>query len=91
MGDGRPSDANPFDLGSSELEAVRGAVFPPAPHPPPQIPDHEILRRVGIGAYGEVWLARNATGSYRAVKVVHRSSFDSDRPYQREFGGIKKF
>jgi tetratricopeptide (TPR) repeat protein len=38
-----------------------------------------------------VWLARNALGSYRAVKVVHRKSFDHDRPYEREFEGLKKF
>jgi hypothetical protein len=27
----------------------------------------------------------------RAVKVVYRGSFDHDRPYEREFEGIKKF
>ena len=27
---------------------------------PPTIPDHELVRRIGQGAYGEVWLARNA-------------------------------
>jgi len=27
--------------------------------PPPAIPDHELLRRIGGGSYGEVWLARN--------------------------------
>jgi len=59
--------------------------------PPPLVPDHELLRRVGRGAYGEVWLARNLTGAYRAVKVVHRSSFDRDRPFDREFEGIRHF
>src|SRR5437660_6106165 len=58
---------------------------------PPQIPDHELLRRVGEGAYGEVWLARNVMGTYRAVKIVYRRSFSDDRPYEREFAGIKKF
>src|SRR5438309_1226619 len=58
---------------------------------PPQIPDHELLRRVGEGAYGEVWLARNVMGTYRAVKIVYRCSFSDDRPYEREFAGIKKF
>ena len=28
----------------------------------PQIPDHELLRRIGRGSYGEVWLARNVMG-----------------------------
>src|ERR1051326_8056640 len=57
----------------------------------PQIPDHELFRRVGEGAYGEVWLARNVMGTYRAVKVVYRRSFSDDRPYEREFAGIKRF
>jgi serine/threonine protein kinase/WD40 repeat protein len=53
--------------------------------------DHELLERVGIGAYGEVWLARSALGTLRAVKVVYRSRFEDDRPYQREFQGILKY
>ncbi len=59
-------------------------------HPPP-IPDHELLRRIGRGSYGEVWLARSVTGAYRAVKIVYRKSFDHDRPFDREFAGILKF
>ncbi|MBI4325960.1 MAG: hypothetical protein HY674_11930 [Chloroflexi bacterium] len=58
---------------------------------PPPIPDHELLRLIGLGSYGEVWLARNALGSLRAVKVVHRQSFDHDKPYEREFNGLKNF
>jgi WD40 repeat protein len=46
---------------------------------------------IGHGSYGEVWLARNVMGTYRAVKVVRRSTFDDDRPYKREFDGIRKF
>jgi WD40 repeat protein len=48
------------------------------------------LRTIGSGAYGEVWLARNVLGALRAVKVVYRASFDSDRPYHREFDGIQR-
>src|ERR1051325_3872515 len=58
----------------------------------PAIPDYELLERIGAGPYGEVWLARNvATGFRRAVKVVNRSSFEDERPFDREFEGIKKF
>lgn len=57
----------------------------------PAIPDHELLRRIGQGSYGEVWLARNVLGDYRAVKVVYRRTFESERPFNREFEGIKRF
>jgi WD40 repeat protein len=55
------------------------------------IPDHQLERRIGQGGYGEIWLARNAIGTYRAVKVVYRSRFDNAKPYEREFNGLKAF
>jgi serine/threonine protein kinase len=58
----------------------------------PSVPDYELLRRIGGGAYGEVWLARSkATGVLRAAKIVWRHTFEDDRPFQREFEGIQKF
>src|SRR5437763_8117258 len=59
--------------------------------PPPSVPDHELLRRIGGGSYGEVWLARNKLGTPRAIKIVYRSTFDDIRPFLREFKGIQKF
>src|SRR5262245_60484214 len=59
--------------------------------PPPCVPDHELLSRIGSGSYGEVWLARNVIGTYRAVKIVYRKNFTHDRPFEREFDGIKRF
>ena len=58
---------------------------------PPQIPDHELLRCIGSGSYGEVWLARNVMGTYRAVKVIYRATFSDDRPYEREYHGMQRF
>jgi CHASE2 domain-containing sensor protein len=55
------------------------------------IPDHELLRRIGSGSYGEVWLARNVTGALRAVKLVQRSAFADARQFEREFEGVRKF
>ena len=68
-------------MDATELNEVR----------PPQIADHELLRCIGSGSYGEVWLAKNVVGTFRAIKIVHRKSFREERPYEREFGGIKKF
>jgi hypothetical protein len=37
---------------------------------PVRIPDYELVRRIGGGSYGEVWLARSNLGDHRALKVV---------------------
>src|SRR5262245_30328771 len=59
--------------------------------PLPPVPNHETIVRIGRGSYGEVWLARSVTGALRAVKVVWRAHFASERPYEREFNGIVQF
>jgi serine/threonine protein kinase/WD40 repeat protein len=57
----------------------------------PAIPDHALLRTIGRGAYGEVWLARNVMGTLRAVKIIWRRQFDSARPFERELAGIQRY
>ncbi|MBR2125846.1 MAG: SUMF1/EgtB/PvdO family nonheme iron enzyme [Akkermansia sp.] len=57
----------------------------------PAIPDLEMQRIIGRGAYGEVWLARAVTGAYRAVKVVWREDFDDERTFAREFEGVLNY
>ena len=57
----------------------------------PDIPDFELLRCIGRGAYGEVWLARNILGTYRAVKIVERKAFRDEEAFEREFSGLQRF
>jgi serine/threonine protein kinase/Flp pilus assembly protein TadD len=63
----------------------------PASTERPHVPDHELLRLIGQGSYGEVWLARSLLGTLRAVKIVRRTAFEDDTPFRREFHGIQKF
>ncbi|HEY4416735.1 MAG TPA: protein kinase [Verrucomicrobiae bacterium] len=50
-----------------------------------------MVRRIGFGSYGEIWLAINSMGVYRAVKIVYRDSFSDQKPFERELSGIRKF
>jgi hypothetical protein len=50
-----------------------------------------MLRCIGRGSYGEVWLARCALGLFRAVKVVRLQAFGDRHPFEREFAGILRF
>jgi len=63
---------------------------PAAAGPPPVVPDHKLIRLIGSGSGGHVWLAKNALGTCRAVKIV------PERQSRRsvsgsEFEGILKF
>ena len=80
-----PSIKTPWGSATPPTGAIAGDV------PPVPIPDHTLIRRIGKGSYGEVWLARNALGVYRAVKIIDRRAFDDDRPFEREFAGMQRF
>ena len=58
---------------------------------PPSTPDFELLRPIGRGSYGDVWLARGVTGIFRAIKIVWRERFPDAEPFEREFRGLKEF
>jgi serine/threonine protein kinase len=81
------------DEGASSKPERRSAVSSPGAASDRADPPYacQILRSIGRGAYGEVFLARDAAGAYRAVKVISRESFDHDRPFEREYEGIRKF
>ncbi len=77
-----PENLPPAPVSGSSSDAVPGGVV---------VPDHQLIRRVGKGGYGEVWLARNMMGTYRGVKLIYRSNFDNDRPFERELAGIERY
>src|SRR5438309_5879694 len=58
---------------------------------PPSVPDHTLVRCIGEGAYGQVWLASDIIGTFHAVKFVYRSAFVNAAPFDREFRGIQRF
>ena len=59
----------------------------------PVAPDYEIFDPpFGEGAYGKVWVVRNAVGQWQALKAIYLSKFDNDTvPFDREFDGITRF
>jgi len=65
--------------------------MPVATAPPPVVAEHQLLRLIDSGSGGDVWLAQNALGTYRAVKFVFRKSFPWAKPYEDEFQGLLKF
>lgn len=65
------------------------AAVPAGATPFPIIPDHELIRLIGSGSSGQVWLARDVDGQYRAVKIVYERNFRHRRPFEREFKGIQ--
>jgi WD40 repeat protein len=80
----------PGSVKETSVPEGNGQVASQPPAPPP-IPDHRLLRLIGRGSYGEVWLARNVMNTPRAVKVVYRSVFEHDRPFDREFAGLQRY
>ena len=80
------------DASGSPTKTGRGSVIPTVSEDGrPRIPDFELVRQIGAGSYGDVWLARGLTGAYRAVKIVWRDRFSTAEPFEREFRGLTEF
>ena len=61
------------------------------PHAVPYVPDFDLIRPVGSGGFGEVWLATNrTTGRLCAVKVIPLQSSGNADPAAREIGSLTR-
>lgn len=59
----------------------------------PDTPDYELFDPpFGEGAYGKVWIVKNAIGQWQALKVIYLANFDNNTdPFDREFNGISRY
>ena len=83
----QPSAASAAAAGN-RVEEDRTLVTPQNPF---TIPNYSLIRRIGKGAYGEVWIAKNAVGLLHAVKIIHRHAFEMPEPFEREFRGVQSY
>ena len=67
------------------------AVSPEGAASQPVVAEHDLIRLIGVGSGGEVWLAKNVLGTYRAVKIICSKSFERQKPFEDEFQGVLKF
>ena len=56
----------------------------------PRINDYQLIRVIGHGSFGEVWIALDATGTPCALKVIYKGDSE-DKLFWKEFDGVKNY
>jgi serine/threonine protein kinase/WD40 repeat protein len=87
------AESQPGEDAAREFQAEDAAVNAALEANRPDAPDYEIFDPpFGQGAYGKVWLTRNAVGQWQALKAVYLANFGPHtRAYEREFKGIMRY
>lgn len=73
------------------MDTVTAAKTDGRPCGSPSVPGHTLLSKIGEGAYGDVYLARHASGAFRAVKIVYRDRVSDADAFEREYRGVSAF
>ncbi len=58
--------------------------------PPPKIKDYQLIKLIGEGSFGQVWLALDATDSPCALKIIYKEKSKKDL-FWKEFEGVKNY
>jgi serine/threonine protein kinase len=57
----------------------------------PEVPDFDLIRPIGSGGFGQVWLATNrTTGILRAIKLISLQTSGQSNPAAREISSITR-
>ncbi len=55
------------------------------------IPDYDLIKLIGEGGFGQIWMARDALGLYRAIKIIRYDDSKSPESYEAEQNGIRHY
>jgi len=58
--------------------------------PPPNIPNYKLIKLIGEGSFGQVWVAMDATDSPCAIKIIYKRKSKKDL-FWKEFEGVKNY
>ncbi|MDG1326611.1 MAG: serine/threonine-protein kinase, partial [Opitutales bacterium] len=58
--------------------------------PPPSIPNYKLIKLIGEGSFGQVWVAMDATDSPCAIKIIYKRKSKKDL-FWKEFEGVKNY
>ena len=58
--------------------------------PTPKIPNYQLVKLIGQGSFGQVWIALDATNSPCALKIIHKRR-TKEELFWKEFKGVQNY